>query len=579
VALKSVSPFPAASTAAARSPRSSSGGIAALLGRNPTNADSSSGAASAARAAASVSARQSNTPAGSNRSGSSNGASSPNGSGGTDTASGAGNPNSARSSDSAAGTGGGSDRAGGAGGAGDSSASGRSNNAGNSSGAGGSNGPGSSNAAAGSNTARNSSRGGSGGADSSGEDGAAAAGSAGGDSGPGASRSGGASTASRPSNSPTGRGTSTAAGTGPGGNTAAPNGTLGPGTSAGSGGSAAPAASAPSFLQMLAQANANSASPDGKASAAPPGNASDAKSTTADTKSDADIEATGTDPNAIAAALALLSQYMASPPASRANVGAQPSSASAATQTSGTVASLNGVDGAPAAATTPGTSSATGAETNTEARTEQPLAALLVGAGDPGTDTAKRASDSTQSDGSASRSASAPADASGAPGSALAGALNPAVSLASHFGTQLVPAHRSDLRSPVGTSAWADELGGKVTWMARQGLESASLKLSPEHLGPVEVHISVENGATSVIFGAAQADTRAALEQALPRLREMFAGQGLTLADAGVSREPPRQQNRPAPVGAISGVSPVSEETTSVSATTAVRLGLLDTYA
>jgi flagellar hook-length control protein FliK len=141
--------------------------------------------------------------------------------------------------------------------------------------------------------------------------------------------------------------------------------------------------------------------------------------------------------------------------------------------------------------------------------------------------------------------------------------------------------HRADVKSPVGTSAWADELGGKITWMAKQGIDSASLRLSPEHLGPVEVHISVQDGATSVMFGASQADTRSALEQALPRLREMFANQGLSLADAGVSREPPRHQTKPLPVASVSGVSAVSDEGVS-SVTTAlppVRLGLLDTYA
>ena len=136
------------------------------------------------------------------------------------------------------------------------------------------------------------------------------------------------------------------------------------------------------------------------------------------------------------------------------------------------------------------------------------------------------------------------------------------------------------MKSPVGTSAWADELGGKITWMAKQGIESASLRLSPEHLGPVEVHISVHDGATSVTFGAAQADTRTALEQALPRLREMFANQGLTLADAGVSREPPRQpQTKPPAIASVSGVSAIDGVSSVTTALPPIRLGLLDTYA
>src|SRR5262249_10224589 len=102
---------------------------------------------------------------------------------------------------------------------------------------------------------------------------------------------------------------------------------------------------------------------------------------------------------------------------------------------------------------------------------------------------------------------------------------------------------------------------------------------SPEHLGPVEVQISVQNGDASVWFGASHPDARAALEQALPRLREMFASQGLTLTDSGVSRESPRNQTRsPAThnpsVSAISGSSEVSVSSAAVRAS----LGLIDTY-
>ncbi|HUN71056.1 MAG TPA: flagellar hook-length control protein FliK [Steroidobacteraceae bacterium] len=137
------------------------------------------------------------------------------------------------------------------------------------------------------------------------------------------------------------------------------------------------------------------------------------------------------------------------------------------------------------------------------------------------------------------------------------------------------------LASQVGTSAWTDELGTKLTWMAHQGIESASLQLSPEHLGPLQVNISVHDGQASVWFGAAQPDTRAALQQSLPQLRQLFANQGLTLADAGVSRESPRGQDRQssaragAPAAAIAAVTLESGG----SPTGAGGLGLIDTYA
>ncbi|MBC7984066.1 MAG: flagellar hook-length control protein FliK, partial [Candidatus Obscuribacterales bacterium] len=65
-----------------------------------------------------------------------------------------------------------------------------------------------------------------------------------------------------------------------------------------------------------------------------------------------------------------------------------------------------------------------------------------------------------------------------------------------------------------------------------------------EHLGPMEIQITVKDDRATVWFGASHAETRTALEQALPRLRELLQAQGLTLTDAGVFREPPREQAR-----------------------------------
>jgi flagellar hook-length control protein FliK len=107
------------------------------------------------------------------------------------------------------------------------------------------------------------------------------------------------------------------------------------------------------------------------------------------------------------------------------------------------------------------------------------------------------------------------------------------------------------------------------------------LQLTPEHLGPVEVRISMQDGSASVSFNAAHADTRAALEQALPRLREMFSTQGLTLTDASVSQQSPRGQPQRQAVSAIGAIGGVSgdDSTSSVATVTRAQLGLVDTYA
>jgi flagellar hook-length control protein FliK len=98
------------------------------------------------------------------------------------------------------------------------------------------------------------------------------------------------------------------------------------------------------------------------------------------------------------------------------------------------------------------------------------------------------------------------------------------------------------LRSALGTPRWADELGNRIVLMTARGQQEGSLSLTPEHLGPVEVRISVIHNTASVWFGAQHADTRAALAEAMPRLREMFSDAGLALGHADVSHEAPRRQ-------------------------------------
>jgi flagellar hook-length control protein FliK len=132
------------------------------------------------------------------------------------------------------------------------------------------------------------------------------------------------------------------------------------------------------------------------------------------------------------------------------------------------------------------------------------------------------------------------------------------------------------VHAPVGSAAWADDIGARVVMMTESGNHSASLKLSPEHLGPLEINITVRDDKASVWFGAAHADTRAAIETALPRLREMFEAQGLSLADAGVFREPPREQ---ALVKNDAMSAEQGEGVEEVASVERARLGLVDAYA
>lgn len=167
-----------------------------------------------------------------------------------------------------------------------------------------------------------------------------------------------------------------------------------------------------------------------------------------------------------------------------------------------------------------------------------------------------------------------PAPAAATPTPALTEAVQHRATTPAHETAQ----HSRPLHQPVGTQAWTDELGTRLTMLAEKGGQhTASIRLSPEHLGPLEIRIAMREDQASVWFGAAHADTRAAIEHALPRLRELFAAEGMSLADAGVFREAPQQRPMLSQAPAHNGE--VATTTEGESAPTRVQVGLLDAYA
>jgi len=139
----------------------------------------------------------------------------------------------------------------------------------------------------------------------------------------------------------------------------------------------------------------------------------------------------------------------------------------------------------------------------------------------------------------------------------------------------------ASLRESVGSARWADELGNRLVLMSVRGQQQGSLTLTPEHLGPMEVQISVNKDTANVWFGAQHADTRAALVDAMPRLRELLASSGLSLGQSGVSEQAPREAF-PAPAshrGSDPLALDVEQGETSATAWRRWNPGLLDTYA
>jgi flagellar hook-length control protein FliK len=84
---------------------------------------------------------------------------------------------------------------------------------------------------------------------------------------------------------------------------------------------------------------------------------------------------------------------------------------------------------------------------------------------------------------------------------------------------------------------WPSAVATQVQLMVSANAQNVTLRLSPEHLGPLEVHIDVQATQINVSFVAAHPETRSALEQTVPALRALLAQGGLTLGQAQVQGE------------------------------------------
>lgn len=95
---------------------------------------------------------------------------------------------------------------------------------------------------------------------------------------------------------------------------------------------------------------------------------------------------------------------------------------------------------------------------------------------------------------------------------------------------------------PFNRPGWDQAFSERVIWVARQGLQEAHIQVTPRELGPIEVRVSVQQDQASVAFAAQNSTAREAIENALPRLREMLAESGLNLAQSEVSQQSPHER-------------------------------------
>ena len=97
---------------------------------------------------------------------------------------------------------------------------------------------------------------------------------------------------------------------------------------------------------------------------------------------------------------------------------------------------------------------------------------------------------------------------------------------------------------PVNQQGWDQSVSERVVWLAKQGIQEASIQLHPKNMGPIEVHIALHKDDASIAFVVHHPATREAIQAAMPKLRDMMQQSGLNLAQSDVSHQSFSQQHQ-----------------------------------
>ncbi|MBW4047238.1 MAG: hypothetical protein HIU89_04690 [Proteobacteria bacterium] len=91
------------------------------------------------------------------------------------------------------------------------------------------------------------------------------------------------------------------------------------------------------------------------------------------------------------------------------------------------------------------------------------------------------------------------------------------------------------LHIPVGAAPWGQELGQQMLVAVNARQQLATLHLNPPQLGPLEVHLQLNDGQVNAQFISPHLAVRQAIESAMPQLHDLFTGAGLTLSQSSVN--------------------------------------------
>jgi len=163
--------------------------------------------------------------------------------------------------------------------------------------------------------------------------------------------------------------------------------------------------------------------------------------------------------------------------------------------------------------------------------------------------------------------------------------MKPVDQQATHMATHDTPGPvKLTIDTPLQDGLWGQSLAGRITTMALNNQHTAQININPPELGPIEVKVTVSHdNQTSVNFFAHHTEVRDAIQDAIPRLRELFSNNGLTLGESNVSAHTfsHNQNGRPDGNTGLPGTNPRYEtgpEEIPAPVVYSLSIGLIDHY-
>jgi len=120
--------------------------------------------------------------------------------------------------------------------------------------------------------------------------------------------------------------------------------------------------------------------------------------------------------------------------------------------------------------------------------------------------------------------------------------FNPATAGERLQGTGKSEMQHHHVPAPVNDPRWAQQFSERVVWLARGDVQNAQINVNPAQLGPIQINISLNGDQMTAHFAVANQEVRQAIEDAMPRLREMLSGAGINLGQSNVGSQAQQQQ-------------------------------------